>query len=349
MGTISINHSRVVVVSLVLLLLVSCCAAADTQQQKKPPKQQTQKNTPPRGMTTPQPKSTSNETQGGKNGPTRRLANARIDAIDNNHASITITDCPAGSKAHSVCNGDVLTLSVGADLRPELQSFKNGDHLQIDSDGKSVFALGIRTFDVCSSRRLLVLATSLGGFFLLATLLTWRKPFDLIVGLDGRYSNSQLQIAVWFWVVMATYLAVGYFRVAEAGWEFFGSISIPQNLLLISGMSVLTFGGARAVTTQKVNSAAAVGQSPKPAGTRNLWGDFVKNDKGQFDLGDCQMLVVTLLALGMYLALVFHFLGAIEARAAVDLPNIDSTILGSFGLGQGAYLAKKAAGNPGTS
>ena len=81
----------------------------------------------------------------------------------------------------------------------------------------------------------------------------------------------------------------------------------------------------------------------------NLWKDFVKNDKDQFDLGDCQMLVVTLLAVGMYLALVFHFLGTIEARAGVDLPNVDSTILASFGLGQGAYLAKKAAGNAATS
>jgi hypothetical protein len=346
MGTIDTKRSMVVV--LVSLLLLSCCAAADTPQQKRPAKPQAKEGVPTRVVTPPQPKPTSDETQT-KVAPTRRLQNARIDAIDSNHVSITTTDCPVGDNGHSLCNGQVTTFAVAPDLRPELNHFKNGDHLQIDTDGKNALALAIRTFDVGYSRRLLVLAIGLAGFFLLATLLTWGKPLDLIVGLDGRYSNSQLQIAVWFWVVMATYLAVVYFRVAQAGWEFFGFVGIPQNLLLISGMSVLTFGGARAVTTQKVNAAAAAGQSPKPAGTRNLRKDFVKNDKDQFDLGDCQMLVVTLLAVGMYLALVFHFLGAIEARAAVDLPNVDSTILGSFGLGQGAYLAKKAAGNAGTS
>jgi hypothetical protein len=346
MGTIDTKHSRVVV--LVFLLLLSCCAAADTPQPKRPAKPQAQKVAPTRVVTTPQPKPTPDETQT-KSAPTRRLQNARIDAIDSNHVSITVTDCPPGAKGHSQCDGEITTFAVGPDLRPELSHFKSGDHLQIDTDGKSALALGIRTLEVDSSTRLLVLATSLAGFFLLATLLTWGKPLHLVVGLDGRYSNSQLQLAVWFWVVMATYLAVVYFRVAQDGWEFFGFVSIPQNLLLLSGMSVLTFGGARAVTTQKVNAAAAAGQNPKPEGEANLWKDFVKNDKDQFDLGDCQMLVVTLLAVGMYLALVFHFLGTIEARAGVDLPNVDSTILASFGLGQGAYLAKKAAGNAATS
>jgi len=59
------------------------------------------------------------------------------------------------------------------------------------------------------------------------------------------------------------------------------------------------------------------------------------------------MLIITLLATGMYLVLVFNFLGSLDLRATVDLPNVDTTILATFGLGQGAYLAKKAAGNLG--
>jgi hypothetical protein len=284
---------------------------------------------------------------------TKRLDDARIDNLDSNFASVTFADCPlAPAKGHSECNGDVLTLAVNANLRPELKTFKKGDHLRIDTDGTNLLSLGIRTLNVRVRTRILVIGIALTGFFLLTTLITRGHPFQLIIGRDGRYSNSQFQMAIWFWVALSTYLAVVYLRLAVAGWGFFGLVNIPQNLLLLSGMSGLTFGGARGITTGKMNAIPAGQPNPKalPAGQRaNFWTDLIENDIGQFDIGDFQMLMVTLLAVGMYFALVFHFLGAIEARAAVKLPDIDTTILASFGLGQGAYLAKKAAGNPGTS
>jgi hypothetical protein len=61
------------------------------------------------------------------------------------------------------------------------------------------------------------------------------------------------------------------------------------------------------------------------------------------------MLAVTLVAVGMYLLLVFHFLESIEFLKTVSLPDVDTTILAGFGLGQGAYLAKKAGGDVGKS
>jgi hypothetical protein len=61
------------------------------------------------------------------------------------------------------------------------------------------------------------------------------------------------------------------------------------------------------------------------------------------------MVVITLLAIGTYLALIFNFLGSTELLKTVDLPNVDTTILAAFGLGQGAYLTKKAAGTVGSA
>jgi len=61
------------------------------------------------------------------------------------------------------------------------------------------------------------------------------------------------------------------------------------------------------------------------------------------------MLIVTLVAVGMYLVLTFHFLGFIANIKSISLPDVDTTILASFGLGQGAYLTKKAAGDLGNS
>jgi len=284
---------------------------------------------------------------------TRNMENVRVDDIDKNNASITITDCPPKSPGGpSLCNGDVMTLAVGDALRPELKAFHKSDHLKIDTDGKNVLSLGIRSLDVHSDLRSLVLGIALAVCFLLTTLLTWGHPLRLIIGQDGRYSNSKFQMAIWFWVVVSTYLAVVYLRVSQAGWEFFGSVNIPNNLLLLSGMSALTFGGAKGITTAKTNAAIAAGNAnPKdPANVHeNFFTDLVQNDVGAFDIGDFQMLMVTLLAVGMYFALTFNFLGTIAATASASLRDIDTTILASFGLGQGAYLTKKAVGNAGTS
>jgi hypothetical protein len=52
-----------------------------------------------------------------------------------------------------------------------------------------------------------------------------------------------------------------------------------------------------------------------------------------------------LLAVGTFLAMILHFLGSLDARTIVYLPDVDTTILASFGLGHGAYLTKKAVGN----
>jgi hypothetical protein len=50
-----------------------------------------------------------------------------------------------------------------------------------------------------------------------------------------------------------------------------------------------------------------------------------------------------------YLVLVFNFFGSVEYSKIVSLPDVDTTLLATFGLGQGAYLTKKAVGNLGSS
>jgi hypothetical protein len=175
-------------------------------------------------------------------------------------------------------------------------------------------------------------------------------PLNLILGEDGRYSNSKFQIATWFFVLISTYLATVVLRVWYGKCDFIGGVNIPQNLLLLSGMSAITFAGAKGITASKAQNASqtpgAIQKTTAPA--PSFW-DLLQNDANHFDFGDFQMLIITLLATGMYLVLVFNFIGSLELRATVDLPNVDTTILATFGLGQGAYLAKKAAGSIGNS
>ncbi len=279
-------------------------------------------------------------------GQAARLENARLDDLDASYATMTVTDCSAGP-----CRAPPRVIKVAdSGLRAELRSFRTGDHLALDVDDKDELrSVGIHAVPVGRTERVVALAVCALLILLAAALATRFHPLALVLGDDGRYSKSKIQMAIWFLVLMATYLAAVSLRVAHAGWEFLGRVDIPRNLVLLSGMSALTFGGAKGITSNKVRTALAARQpDPKPEGRASVW-NLVQNDVGAFDLGDFQMMVVTGLAVAMYLVLTFRFLGSIEFRASVALPDLDTTILATFGLGQGAYLVKKAAGEPGTT
>ena len=321
------------------------------------------------------------------------LWNARVDGLDIDNGKISVTDCAqfrSVPNSKPVCEGSGFNLTVDDPaLRTKLKDIHLGDHIRIDfgADNKVTAIAGMAAPKVSTGLRLGMLLTSFLVTFLLGTVLTMGHPLKLILGLDNRYSNSKLQAALWFWVLMTTYLEFLFFRIAVGGLDFLGGISIPQNLLLLSGMSAVTFVGAKGITTAKVNAAAdakaaavaqaaqdnapvtvavaaspesvAIAEPPAPTpvtplprdksiqtpGRQNLFKDLFQNDLGDFDLGDFQMVIVTLLAVGTYMLAVHHALGSVQLSATTTLPDLDTTILSAFGLGQGAYLAKKAVGN----
>lgn len=211
-----------------------------------------------------------------------------------------------------------------------------------------------------------VLMLAIAGVF------CWGWPLPrLLKGIDGRYSNSMTQMVIWAGALATAYLSALYFRWTIAG--VLGNIGIPQNLLLISGLSGLTFVGARTITERKLDTAGRQAKpsppdpSQPPAANANLAPaagpqappanapgalkglppsrfpqDLAMNDRGEFDFADFQMIVITLVAVVTYLTQIYIFLGDLDYRTIVTLPDVDSTILASLGLGQGAYLAKKA-------
>ena len=281
--------------------------------------------------------------------PSTEMSNARVEDIDATYASLTVEDCTNG------CQRPRVLIAVrGADAQRELKSFKAGDHvvIQITKDGDQFVlqSISIRALQVSSFRRITALGIAGFGLLLLSAALTKFHPLLLVLGRDNRYSDSKCQMAVWFFVGIVTYLAAIYLRATSIGLDFLGGVNIPQNLLVLSGMSALSFAGAKAITANKIQNATEQGVTdPKPSAKAPSFWNLVQDDNGKFDIGDFQVVVVTLLAVGVYLVLVFHFLGALETRKTIDLPDLDTTILAAFGLGQGAYLAKKAAGTPGES
>jgi hypothetical protein len=165
------------------------------------------------------------------------------------------------------------------------------------------------------------------------------KLRKLVIGGDNRTSNSKTQAAIWFGIVIAAYIATLLARIWYGGWEYIGKINIPQNLLILSGISAGTFAGAKLVTANRVASGL-----PKPAANAASPVDLFANDRGQFDLGDFQMFAWALLAAGVYVLQMVAFLKTLSLSASVQLPDVDSTLVSFFGIGQGVYLTKKALG-----
>lgn len=170
----------------------------------------------------------------------------------------------------------------------------------------------------------------------------------LVIGEDNRYSNSKMQMVVWFWTVISTYLAALVCRWQAGGLQLVGGVNVPEHLLMLSGLSALTFAGAKQISTSNAHRAQSVGAIAKPVnryGPR-LLPDLLNDDSGHRpDLADFQMLVVTVLAVAVYLFRITVWLASVPTAPEVYLPDVDSTILATFGLGQAAYLAKKYVGD----
>jgi len=241
------------------------------------------------------------------------------------------------------------TLAVAdAELLAEarVMSLPRGVNLQFSTAGveRKLVALAASW---TTAGRALALFGSLLLWLVIAGVLLGGQLWRLVVGADNRYSNSKLQMALWFVVVLTSYTAVVILRGMATRWRLIGGVDIPQNLLLLSGLSALTFAGAKAITQGKVDAAPAAAPVKQRVDHPRFPRDLFENDAGQVDIGDFQMLIVTLLAIVVYTALLINFLGALPMTAAVTLPDVDQTILAAFGLGQGAYLAKKFVSRPG--
>lgn len=241
--------------------------------------------------------------------------------------------------------GDALTLNVDDPAAPRFVT--------------AVLTVKSRRGYVAVGLYLLAAAVILLAFGLLATR---GRVQALIIGGDKRYSMSKFQMAAWFFMLFMVYIA-SILVLLAGGWvDHIGKIEIPQNLVILSGLSALTFGAAKAITVTKVEDAkanAAASQdivaAPAQAAARKVvdlkvdnhsrprFRDMVQDDEGCTDLGNSQALFITLLAIVLYVLAAFPFLAQFSVSDKMTLPDVDTTLLSLFGLGQGAYLLKKVA------
>jgi hypothetical protein len=275
-------------------------------------------------------------------------------------------------------DGSSVAADVTPALRPTATGLRSGQRVWIATSGTSNAPKIVTLLRPVESRlplsfRIWLFFTSILVVPVLAVLLTLGAPTKLIEGKDKRYSNSKTQAFAWFTLVVGAYVGTVLVRCLAWGTIPNSQVQIPVNLMLLSGMSALTFVGAKWVTTAQVQPAraaaadlvrkralvtGAVGagvaddanraadiaergvkrpaEAPRP-------GDLVQDDEGNVDFADFQMLVVTLIAIVAYGLRLLDFWSAVAWTPLVSLPDVDTTILALFGVGQGAYLTKKIA------
>jgi hypothetical protein len=266
--------------------------------------------------------------------------NAQVEEISADRTSLQVQS-----------GGRMLTLEVKTpELKSLLKHFGKGDQLGSlgyeEAAGQNVLkSLVVREQRQDVTPRLLALLLSALLLWVVYLILLRGKTLDLIKGADNRYSNSKFQIVLWFSVLIITYLAtVGLRMWSSHTAAFAGGVNIPQNLLLLSGLSALTFAAAKGITQGKIEAGAV---TKTTAATPRFPYDLFHDDEGRVDMANFQAVIVTLLAVVVYLIRVYGFLGLIELHKSVELPDLDTTILAAFGLGQGAYLAKKYVADTG--
>jgi hypothetical protein len=296
--------------------------------------------------------------------------NVRVTAVAGDQQSLDVEGGRTGADHDSATpSNDVRDHLAVADatLRDGVKKLQKGDYITLiyTSSEKQNVLTKFSVDQAGVTPAAVPIALALSGLFCLLFyyLLSGLHPMRLIIGEDNRYSNSKFQVALWFAVLITTYIAVILLRVWSIGGDFFGGVNIPTHLLTLSGLSAFTYGAAKGITTSKVNDAAAQGKadpknsaSVKPSLLLDLTHDDGVSAGGNtptrgpmLDLGDFQMIVVTLVAVVVYFGIIYTFLGSMPKTMQVSLPDVDTTILATFGLGQGAYLTKKAVGNVGQS
>ncbi len=220
------------------------------------------------------------------------------------------------------------TIPIGG-LAGKFEAAQKGDivKIQVDnaSDPKLITNVEQINRPVSIRARLIALAAAFLFLLFCAAGVTHWKPQVFLIGVDNRYSNSQCQLALWFGVVATVYAAATVLRTLYLGWDFIGGVGLPENLIILSGVSAFTFGGAKAITVSKLSAMqqANPNMSPKGIGKPNLFTNLVQNDKGAADFGDFQMIMITLAATIIFLLTAFHFLGLLALNTQITLPDVD--------------------------
>ena len=191
---------------------------------------------------------------------------------------------------------------------------------------------------------------AVGVLLAIATVFSGRfSPSKLVEGEDGRLSVSKTQVAVWTATVAYSYVTLYAARAFQAH-DQHPIESVPQNVLIVLGISAASAVGAKAITVSKI-STNQIQKTDKAPGSASL-ADLVSGDDRSPDLNKVQLLFWTLVSVVVYVSLtngaLAHYFASLNCTGpaaagghdlnCLALPNIDTVLMG---LSHGTYLGGK--------
>ncbi|HTW85338.1 MAG TPA: IPT/TIG domain-containing protein [Candidatus Sulfotelmatobacter sp.] len=172
------------------------------------------------------------------------------------------------------------------------------------------------------------------------------NPFSIAAGADGRLSLSKWQTVIWTFVALWAYVVLFVHNVGLACTPSdvqSCQLGFPQSLLVLLGFSATTLIGAAGITGSQIAKGTIVKQQAQQLDLNWKW--LVLGDDGNIDLTRFQVLLWTLVSVGVFVG------DAVAALAGAtftpNLPDIGNALVLLMGFGQATYLGGKLIVTPG--
>jgi hypothetical protein len=159
------------------------------------------------------------------------------------------------------------------------------------------------------------------------------NPFALACGVDNNFSASLLQLLIFTYITVFSYVAV---YVARLHAELNSLPDIPLNLLVLMGLSVSSATASKGIVVSYVEQGKLPDRSDDKSG-------MTRDKEGNVALTKVQMLIWTFIAAGIYLITVVSFIKdqTFTQSGKGALPDVDGALLVLMGAAQGAYIGGK--------
>ena len=232
--------------------------------------------------------------------------------------------------------------------RPVKVSVGLEDEAAVPSDGSVLFEVIPHWWFAMWAAIFLALLVSFWVLAVKSDVLRNAGP-ELAVGARKPYSLARMQAAVWFFLILASYLFIGIIT------GDYGS-TITSTVLGLMGISAGTAIGSSVIDAAPVRSAAAaaaaavaaavpgvppalpVAAAPPAVTKGSWWLDILSDERGGVNFHRFQMASWTLVLGIVFIQQVYRSLA---------MPDFDATLLGLLGISAGTYLGLKTTTEPG--
>jgi hypothetical protein len=179
----------------------------------------------------------------------------------------------------------------------------------------------------------------------------------ILVDPRNRMSLSAFQALLWTLLLVSGYASAAFVNI-RLGQADPLQINIPQQLLLLAGLSATTLsgspfilsrraGGSKDTTDPNAPSPNALARNPTPRDAS--WADLLTGERasnvGVVDLSRVQLFLFTIAAVLAYGAAVAQVFNAVPGTATLinTLPAFDAGVLGLLTISHAGYLVSKAS------